>query len=189
MSEKTATTVKKPRLQERYEKQVIPTMMKEFGLENALAVPRLRKVVINMGIKEGAVDIKVIDQAREELAMIAGQRPVITRAKKSISNFKLREGAPVGLMVTLRKRRMYEFIDRFFNVAMPRIKDFHGFSPRSFDTSGNYTLGLQEQIIFPEIDYDQVKKVQGMDITFAISGKKKEQSKRLLELLGFPFRK
>ncbi|MDD5085480.1 MAG: 50S ribosomal protein L5 [Candidatus Omnitrophica bacterium] len=189
MSEKTATIIKKPRLQERYEKQVVPAMIKEFGLKNALAVPRVQKVVVNMGIKEGAVDIKLIDQAREELTMIAGQRPVITRAKKSISNFKLREGAPIGLMVTLRKRRMYEFMDRFFNVAMPRIKDFHGFSLRSFDANGNYTLGLQEQIIFPEIEYDQVKKVQGMDITFVISGGEKEQSKRLLELLGFPFRK
>jgi large subunit ribosomal protein L5 len=142
-----------------------------------------------MGIKEGTGDIKVLEQLAAELANITGQHPVTTRAKKSISNFKLKQGSPIGLKVTLRKSRMYEFIDRLFNAAMPRIRDFRGFSNSSFDDSGNYSFGLTEQTIFPEVDFNKVKKVQGMDITFVTTTRKKEEAKRLLELLGFPFRK
>ena len=180
---------KVPRLWERYRNAVVPSMMKEFRYDNSLAVPRIEKIVINMGVKEGAVDIKVLEHLAHELAQITGQKPVVTRAKKSISAFKLRQGSPIGLKVTLRKGRMYEFMDRLFNVAMPRIRDFRGFPASSFDGSANYSLGIQEQFIFPEVEYDKMRKIQGMDITFVITASKKEESKRLLELLGFPFRK
>ncbi len=163
--------------------------MEDFKYENVHQVPKLLKVVINMGVKEAVKDIKVLDALVEEVALITGQRPVITRAKKAISNFKIRAGYPVGLKVTLRNNIMYEFIDRFFNVAMPRIRDFQGVSDKSFDKDGNYSMGITEQIIFPEIDYDKVKKVQGMDITFVTSCKNKEESKKLLEYLGMPFRR
>ena len=189
---KGASAVQAPRpsrLLEAYRKLVVPTMMKEFNYKNALAVPRVEKIVINMGVKEGATDIKILEQLASELAQIAGQHPVITRARKSISAFKLREGAPIGLKVTLRKARMYEFMERLFNVAMPRIRDLRGFPQSSFDASGNYSLGLQEQIIFPEVDYNKMKKIQGMDITFVTTTRNKDHAKRLLELLGFPFRK
>ena len=186
---KTAIEVRTPRLLAAYRKNVVPVMMKEFGHKNILAVPRMDKVVINMGIKEGAADIKILEHIAGELGQIAGQKPVITRAKKSISAFKLREGVPIGLKVTLRKSRMYEFLDRLFNVAIPRIRDFRGFSPASFDSSANYSFGIQEQIIFPEVEFDKMKKIQGMDITFVITTTKKEEAKKLLELLGFPFRK
>lgn len=178
-----------PRLLELYRKQIVPAMMKEFNYHNALAVPRIEKIVINMGVKEGAVDIKMIEHIAHELGQITGQKPVITRAKKSISAFKLREGASVGLKVTLRRYRMYEFMERLFNVAMPRIRDFRGFSPASFDGTANYSFGVQEQFIFPEVEYDKMRKIQGMDITFVTTTNKKEESKKLLELLGFPFRK
>jgi len=180
---------KPPRLLEIYRTTVVPAMMSEFKHKNTMAVPRLLKVVLNMGIKEGTGDIKVLEQLAAELANITGQHPVTTRAKKSISNFKLKQGSPIGLKVTLRKSRMYEFIDRLFNAAMPRIRDFRGFSNSSFDDSGNYSFGLTEQTIFPEVDFNKVKKVQGMDITFVTTTRKKEEAKRLLELLGFPFRK
>ena len=163
--------------------------MKEFGYENPYEVPRLQKIVINMGVKEGAQDIKILDGLREELALIVGQRPLVTRAKKSIAAFKLRAGLPIGLKVTLRGPRMYEFLDRLVNVAMPRIRDFRGFPDTGFDQQGNLSIGLTEQIIFPEVDFGKVKKIHGMDITFAITNTKKPDSKRLLELLGFPFRK
>ncbi len=180
---------KPPRLLESYRKTVVPQLMEEFKHTNALSVPRLEKIVVNMGVKEGAADIKILEQLSMELASIVGQHPVITRAKKSISSFKLRQNAPIGLKVTLRKARMYEFLDRLINVAMPRIRDFRGFSDSSFDASGNYSLGLQEQTIFPEVDFNKMKKVQGMDITLVTTTDKKEEAKRLLELLGFPFRK
>lgn len=180
---------KTPRLLELYRKTVAPSLMKEFNVENALAVPRIEKVVINMGIKEGTTDIKIVEQLQLELGRITGQHAVITRAKKAISAFKLKAGNPVGLKVTLRKNRMYEFIDRLFNIAMPRIRDFRGYSPNSFDQQGNYSLGIQEQIIFPEVEYDKVKKLQGMDVTFVTSCHDQAQVKRMLELLGFPFRK
>lgn len=184
-----ATAIAAPRLQKRYKDEVVSAMKSEFKYDNIMQVPRLQKVVINMGVKEGASDVKVIEHLAGELAMITGQKPVITRAKKSISGFKLREGVPIGLKVTLRRARMYEFIDRLFNVAMPRIRDFRGYSDKSFDQNGNYTLGLQEQIIFPEIEFDKIKKVQGMDITFVTTARNSSEGKRLLELLGLPFRK
>ncbi len=185
----TYTEVKPPRLWEEYRKNIVPTMMKEFKLKNTLAVPRIEKIVINMGVKEGATDIKILEHIAQELGRITGQKPVMTRAKKSISAFKLREGSPIGLKVTLRRARMYEFMDRLFNVATPRIRDFRGFSTNSFDASANYSFGIQEQFIFPEVDFDKMKKIQGMDITFVTTTEKKEETKRLLELLGFPFRK
>lgn len=178
-----------PRLLKRYRDEVVPRMKKECGYKNVMAVPRLEKIVVNMGVKEGAADIKIIDNALEELTSITGQRPVITRAKKSISAFKLREGMPIGIKVTLRRNRMYEFLDRLINIAMPRIRDFRGFSDKAFDDHGNYSLGIQEQIIFPEVEFDKIKKVQGMDITFVTSSDNKEHSKKLLEWLGFPFKK
>ncbi len=178
-----------PRLLEVYRDKVVPSLMSEFGIKNALAAPRIEKIVLNMGVKEGMTDIKILEQLQIELGRITGQYAVITRAKKAISAFKVRAGNPIGLKVTLRKKRMYEFMDRLFNIAMPRIRDFRGYSPDSFDSQGNYSLGIQEQIIFPEVEYDKVKKMQGMDITFVISTNDKAQNKRLFELLGFPFRK
>ncbi|MBI4372326.1 MAG: 50S ribosomal protein L5 [Candidatus Omnitrophica bacterium] len=180
---------KPPRLLEIYRTTIVPAMLKEFHYGNAMAVPRVEKIVLNMGVKEGAEDIKILDHLSHELAQITGQKPIVTKAKKSISAFKLREGASIGLKVTLRRKRMYEFMDRLFNVAMPRIRDFRGFPTTSFDKSGNYSLGIQEQIIFPEVEYDKMKKLQGMDITFVITTSKQDESKRLLELFGFPFRK
>lgn len=178
-----------PRLQEQFRKEVVPVLMKEFGYKNPMAVPRLEKIVLSMGVKEGAVDIKILDQCAHDLALITGQKPAVTRAKKSIAGFKLRQGAPIGLKVTLRRSRMYEFVDRLFNVAMPRIHDFRGVPPKSFDGRGNYSLGIREQVIFPEVDYDKIAKVQGMNITFVTTAEKPEEAKRLLELLGMPFRK
>lgn len=186
---KTATNGYVPNLLARYREQVVPALMSERGFANLYQVPKLEKVVINMGVKEGAQDIKILDQLAVELGKIAGQKPVITRARKSISAFKLREGSPIGLKVTLRKHRMYEFLERLFNIAMPRIRDFRGYPHTSFDQSGNYTIGVKEQIIFPEVEFEKVKKVQGMDITFVTSSNNKEDSKRLLELLGLPFKK
>jgi large subunit ribosomal protein L5 len=183
------TLAKPPRLLGLYRNNVIPTMMKEFGYQNAMAVPRVEKLVINMGIKEGGTDIKLLEHVAHELSQITGQKPVVTKAKKSISAFKLREGASIGLKVTLRKSRMYEFMDRLFNVAMPRIRDFRGFPASSFDSNANYSFGIQEQFIFPEAEFDKMRKIQGMDITFVTTTSKKEEAKRLLELLGFPFRK
>src|SRR3989338_8153689 len=180
--------VKTPRLLEAYRKNVIPAMMKEFGYTNSMAVPRVEKIVINMGVKEGAADIKLLEHVAHELSQITGQKPLVTKAKKSIAAFKLREGTSIGLKVTLRKIRMYEFMDRLFNVAIPRIRDFRGFPDSSFDSQANYSLGIQEQSIFPEIDFDKMKKTQGMDITFVMSTSEKTESKRLMELLGFPFK-
>ena len=183
------TTTYIPRLLDKYRNEVKPALMTEFKYENVMQTPKLVKIVINMGVKEGAQDVKIIEHVAEELSRIAGQKPVITKAKKSIAAFKLREGLPIGVKVTLRRSRMYEFLDRLLNVAMPRIRDFRGYSDKSFDDTGNYTLGIQEQIIFPEIEYDKIKKVQGMDITLVTTAKNKEEGKRLLELLGFPFTK
>lgn len=184
-----STTTAIPRLLEKYRSEIIAKMQKEFNYSNAMQVPKLDKVVINMGVKEGASDIKIIEHLAVELGKIAGQKPLITRAKKSIAAFKLRENSPIGLKVTLRRARMYEFVDRLFNVAMPRIRDFRGYSDKSFDENGNYTLGIQEQIIFPEIEFDKVKKVQGMDVTFVTTANNREEGKVLLELLGLPFKK
>jgi large subunit ribosomal protein L5 len=168
---------------------MVPAMSKEFNYSNVVAVPRVEKVVVNMGVKEGAVDIKILESIAKELGQITGQKPLVTRSKKSISAFKLRQGAPIGLKVTLRRYRMYEFLDRLMNVAMPRIRDFRGFPLSSFDDQANYSFGIQEQNIFPEVELDKVVKSQGMDIRIVMTASKKEEAKRLLELMGFPFRK
>jgi large subunit ribosomal protein L5 len=177
-----------PRLRELYEKSVQPELMKRFAYVNRMQAPRLTKIVVNMGVGDALVNIKFLDQAVEEMAIITGQRPAIRRSKKSIANFKLRAGQPIGCMVTLRGARMYEFYDRLVNVALPRIRDFRGVPHRSFDGQGNYTLGLTEQIIFPEINYDKVEKVRGMDITFVTSAETDEEGQELLRLMNMPFR-
>jgi len=179
----------KPRLLAKYQQEIVPAMMKEFQFKNVMQVPRLQKVVVNMGVKEGKEDIKILEHLAGELSHIVGQKPLVTVAKKSISAFKLREGNPIGLKVTLRGLRMYEFLDRLFNIALPRIRDFRGYPASSFDGRGNYTIGIQEQMIFPEVEFDKIKKTQGMDITFVTSTDSNEHSRRLLELLGMPFRK
>ena len=177
-----------PRMRERFRTAVVPAMMKERGYGNPFQVPRLSKVVINMGVGEGKENPKVLDFATADLQAISGQRPVITRAKKSIANFKLRENVPIGCKVTLRGPRMYEFVDRLVNVALPRVRDFKGVPPKGFDGRGNYNMGLKEQIIFPEIVYDKVDKVRGMDITMVTTAETDEEAKALLTHLGVPFR-
>ncbi len=176
-----------PRLLERYRKNVIPELSKKFGYKNVLQAPRILKIVINMGIGAGAQDIKFVEQGMADMGNIAGQKPVMTRAKKAIANFKIRQGLPIGCKVTLRGNRMYEFLDRFLNIALPRIRDFRGVSPDSFDQNGNYSLGIKEQSIFPEIDVDNVQKIQGMDIILNIKSNSKEESYELLKLFGMPF--
>ncbi|HEV3345681.1 MAG TPA: 50S ribosomal protein L5 [Methylomirabilota bacterium] len=175
-------------MRERFRSAVVPAMMKERGYSNPFQVPRLEKVVINMGVGEGKENAKVLDFATADLQAIAGQRPVITRAKKSIANFKLRENVPIGCKVTLRGPRMYEFLDRLVNVALPRVRDFKGVPPKGFDGRGNYNMGLKEQVIFPEIVYDKVDKVRGMDITMVTTARTDEEAKALLTHLGVPFR-
>ncbi|MBN2097461.1 MAG: 50S ribosomal protein L5 [Candidatus Omnitrophica bacterium] len=177
-----------PRLLERYRAEIVPSMMKKFNLKNRLEVPRLQKIVINMGVGPGAHDNKLIEQACSHLAVITGQRPVITKAHKAISNFKIRKDSNVGCKVTLRGAKMYEFFDRLISVALPRIRDFRGFSSNAFDQFGNYSLGLSEQTIFPEIEIDQVQKMQGMDVTIVTSLNNRELSFELLKEFGFPFR-
>jgi large subunit ribosomal protein L5 len=177
-----------PRMRDRFRTAVVPALMKERGYGNPFQVPRLSKVVINMGVGEGKENPKVLDFATADLQAIAGQRPVITRAKKSIANFKLRENVPIGCKVTLRGPRMYEFLDRLVNVALPRVRDFKGVPPKGFDGRGNYNLGLREQVIFPEIVYDKVDKVRGMDITMVTTARTDEEAKALLSHLGVPFR-
>jgi len=176
-----------PRLKEFYRKEVIPALMKEFGYRNVMEVPRLKKVVVNVGVGEALQDAKALDHAVQDIATITGQRPIVTRAKKSIAGFKLRAGMPIGVKVTLRGDRMYDFLDRLFNVALPRRRDFRGVSPDSFDGRGNYTLGLREQLVWPEINYDSIDKVRGMEITIVTTAKTDEEGRRLLELLGMPF--
>jgi large subunit ribosomal protein L5 len=177
-----------PRLKDFYKNEVVKKMTKEFNYKNGMEVPTLKKIVINLGIGEAIQNIKVLDSAVIELAMIAGQKPIITKAKKSIANFKLREGMPIGCMVTLRKDRMYEFFDRLVNVALPRVRDFKGVSGKAFDGRGNYTLGIKEQIIFPEIDYDKIDKIKGMNISIITTARTDEEGKHLLKLMGMPFR-
>jgi large subunit ribosomal protein L5 len=176
-----------PRLLKMYTEQVIPEMMKRHSFTNRLQVPRLQKITVNIGCGEGSKEIKILDAAVKELGLITGQKPVITRAKKSIANFKLREGMPIGCMVTLRGYLMYEFLDRLVNLSIPRIRDFRGLSPRSFDGRGNYTFGIKEQMIFPEVNVDQIVRVQGMNITLSFKDGTDELSKEILKLLGFPF--
>lgn len=176
------------RLKMMYREKVAPALMEKMGYKNVMEIPRMEKIVINMGIGEATQNVKTLDGAVEDLKAITGQKPVITKAKKSIAAFKLREGMPIGCMVTLRGDRMYEFMDRLVNATLPRVRDFRGVSARAFDGRGNYTLGLKEQIIFPEIDYDKVDKVRGMNIVFVTSAKTDEESKELLKLMGMPFR-
>lgn len=177
-----------PRLKTKYEKEVVPLLMKKFGYKNKMQVPKLVKIVINMGVGDSLANIKLLDAAVADMTAITGQKPAVRRAKKSIANFKLRAGAPIGCAVTLRGARMYELYDRFVNVAVPRIRDFRGLSPKSFDGRGNYTIGLTEQIIFPEINYDKVEKIRGMDVTIVTSAGTNEEAFELLKLMDMPFR-
>jgi len=177
-----------PRMKERYINEVVPALMKEFQYRNPMQIPRLQKIVVNMGVGEAVQDIKTLDAAVADMTAITGQKPVIRRARKSISNFKLRAGLPIGCKVTLREDRMYEFMDRLLNFAIPRIRDFRGVPGRSFDGRGNYTLGIKEQIIFPEIDFDKIDRTRGMDICFVTSARRDEEAKMLLKLFGMPFR-
>ena len=176
------------RLRDRFEKEVAPALMKEFELKNPMAVPRIDKVVVNMGVGEATQNAKVLDPAAAELQQIVGQKPVITKAKKSIAAFKVREGMPIGVMATLRGDRMYEFLDRLINVALPRVRDFRGVSTKSFDGRGNYTLGLRDQLIFPEISYEKVDKLKGMNVTIVTTARTDDQARALLKGLGMPFR-
>ncbi|MFI5087355.1 MAG: 50S ribosomal protein L5 [Terriglobales bacterium] len=176
------------RLRDRFEKEIAPSLMKEFELKNPMAVPRINKVVVNMGVGEATQNAKVLDPAVAELQQITGQKPVITKAKKSIAAFKVREGMPIGAMVTLRGDRMYEFLDRLINVALPRVRDFRGVSTKSFDGRGNYTLGLRDQLIFPEISYEKVDKSRGMNVTIVTTARTDDQARALLKGFGMPFR-
>ena len=177
-----------PRLQEQYRKEVLPELTKQFQYSSPMAAPRLTKIVVNMGVGEAKENIKVLDAAVEELGLITGQRPAIRRAKKSIANFKLREGIPVGCCVTLRGARMYEFLDRLVSIALPRVRDFKGVSPRGFDGRGNYTLGLKDQLLFPEIDYMKVDKARGMNVSVVTTARTDEEARKLLQFIGMPFR-
>lgn len=177
------------RLREKYGREIVPALIKEFGYRNIMEVPRPFKVVLNMGVGEAINNIKVLDSAVEELAVITAQRPVVTRARRSIASFKLREGMPIGCMVTLRRERMYCFLDKLFNVALPRVRDFRGLSDKAFDGRGNYTLGIKEQIIFPEINYDKIDKVKGVNITIVTTSKTDAEARFLLERMGLLFRR
>jgi large subunit ribosomal protein L5 len=176
------------RLRERYEKEVVASLKKEFGYDNVMAIPKITKVVVNMGLGEATQNAKIVDTGADEIGRITGQKPVITRAKKSIAQFKVRKGMPIGTMVTLRGERMWEFLDRLIAVALPRVRDFRGVSPKGFDGRGNYTLGLKDQLLFPEIDYMKVDKARGMNISVVTTAKTDEESRKLLQLLGVPFR-
>lgn len=176
------------RLKERYQKEIAPAIAKEFEIANPMAVPRIEKVVLNMGMGEAIANAKILDTASDELRAITGQKPVVTKAKKSIASFKLRQGMPIGVMVTLRGDRMYEFLDRLVSVALPRVRDFRGVSPKAFDGRGNYTLGIREQLIFPEIDFNKVDKTRGMNISIVTTARNDEQARSLLKSLGMPFR-
>jgi large subunit ribosomal protein L5 len=176
-----------PRLRKLYEETIAKAMIEKFGYKNALEIPRIEKIVLNMGVGEATQDKKRVEQAASEMELIAGQKPVITRAKKSIAQFKLREGMPIGVKVTLRRERMYEFLDRFITIALPRVRDFRGLNPKSFDGRGNYACGLKEQIVFPEINYDRIDKVRGMDVIVTTTAKTDDEARELLRLFGFPF--
>jgi large subunit ribosomal protein L5 len=176
------------RLKERYVSEVVPALRREFGYRNVMAVPRLTKIVVNMGIGEATQNAKIVDAASDDLARITGQKAAVTRARKSIAAFKVRQGMPIGVMVTLRGERMYEFLDRLISIALPRVRDFKGVSPKGFDGRGNYTLGLRDQLIFPEIDYLKVDKTRGMNVSVVTTAKTDQEARRLLQLLGVPFR-
>ncbi|AGY58877.1 50S ribosomal protein L5 [Gloeobacter kilaueensis] len=177
------------RLKEKYNREVVPRLQEQFNYSNLMQVPKISKIVVNRGLGEAAQNAKALDSSLAEIARITGQKPVITRAKKAIAGFKLRAGVPVGMTVTLRSQRMYEFLDRLVSVALPRIRDFRGVSPKAFDGRGNYTLGLREQLIFPEIEYDSIDKIRGMDITICTTAQSDEEGRALLAALGMPFRK
>jgi large subunit ribosomal protein L5 len=176
-----------PRLRRDYDERIVKAMTEKFGYKNPLEVPRLEKIVINMGVGEATQDKKKVEIAAQEMELIAGQKPVITKAKKSIAQFKLREGMPIGVKVTLRRERMYEFLDRLVTVALPRVRDFRGLNPKSFDGRGNYAMGLKEQIVFPEINYDRIEKVRGMDVIITTTAKTDDEARELLRLFNFPF--
>ena len=176
------------RLKDKYKNEIAPSLAKEFGIENPMAIPKIEKVIINMGVGEAIGNAKILDTAVEELRSISGQKPVVTKAKKSIASFKLRQGMNIGTMVTLRGERMYEFLDRLISVALPRVRDFRGISAKAFDGRGNYTLGVREQLIFPEIDFNKVDKTRGMNISIVTTAQTDEQSRALLKALGMPFR-
>ena len=176
------------RLRERYQSEVVPTLRKEFAYGNVMAVPRIEKIVVNMGLGDATQNVKIIDAGADEVGRITGQRPVTTRARKSIAQFKVRKGMPIGAMVTLRGERMWDFLDRLIAVALPRVRDFRGVSAKGFDGRGNYTLGLKDQLLFPEIDYMKVDKARGMNISVVTTAKSDEESRKLLQLLGMPFR-
>lgn len=177
-----------PRLVERYKRDIAPKLMKRFGYKNQMQLPRLKKIVVNVGLGEATANPKLVESTVQEVAAITGQKPVVTRARKSIANFKLRQDMPIGVMVTLRRERMWEFFDRLVSISLPRVRDFRGVSARAFDGAGNYTLGLKEQIVFPEINFDKVDKVKGMNITIVTTAENNEEAKELLAQLGMPFR-
>ena len=176
-----------PRMKAKYDAEIAKAMTEKFGYKNAMEIPRIEKITLNMGVGEATQDKKKVDQAAGEMELIAGQKPVVTKAKKSIAQFKLREGMPIGVKVTLRRERMYEFLDRFITIALPRVRDFRGLNPKSFDGRGNYACGLKEQIVFPEINYDRIDKVRGMDVIVTTSAKTDDEARELLRLFGFPF--
>ncbi len=178
-----------PRLKKKYQEEVIPLLMKKFGYKNVMEVPKIEKIVVNMGVGEAVQNIKALENAMNDLALITGQKPSVRRAKRSEAGFKLRKGMPIGAKVTLRRDRMWEFLDRLISIALPRVRDFKGLSPKSFDGRGNYNFGLEEQTVFPEIDYDKVDKIRGMNITIVTTAETDEEAKALLEALGFPFRR
>lgn len=175
------------RMKEFYRQEVVPALMKEFGYGNVMQVPRLEKIVLNIGLGEALQDARALDSASQDIAVITGQKPIVTRAKRSIANFKVRQGNPIGLTVTVRGERMYELLDRMVNAALPRIRDFHGVSSEAFDGRGNFSLGVREQLIFPEIDYDKVDRIRGLQVTIVTTARSDEEGKRLLQLLGMPF--
>ncbi len=178
-----------PRLKEKYFKEIVPMLMKKFGYKNIMEVPKIEKIVVNMGVGEAVQNIKALENAMNDLSLITGQKPSVRRAKRSEAGFKLRKGMPIGAKVTLRKDRMYDFLDRLISIALPRVRDFRGLSPRSFDGRGNYNFGLTEQVVFPEIDYDKIDKIRGMNITIVTTAETDEEARALLEAFGFPFRK
>lgn len=176
------------RLKDIYTSEVVPKLMKDFNFKSIMQVPKIEKIVINMGLGEAIQNVKILDSAVEEIGLISGQKAVVTKAKKSIATFKLREGMPIGAMVTLRKDRMYEFLDRLLNISLPRVRDFKGVSPKAFDGNGNYSLGVKEQLIFPEINYDKIDKIKGLNITIVTTAKNDEEGRALLKYMGMPFR-
>jgi large subunit ribosomal protein L5 len=177
-----------PRIRNKYKGEIVPQLMKDFGFKNVMQVPKLERIVVNMGLGEAVQNAKLVESAAEELKAITGRKPVVTRAKKSIAGFKLREGMPIGVMVTLRGEQMYDFLDRLVSIALPRTRDFKGISPKAFDGRGNYTLGIREQIVFPEINYDKIDRIKGMNVTLVTTAETDEQGRALLKSLGMPFR-